>query len=287
MVTTTINRAQLSEGLDDIYKTLQAMKNVSAILDSDLVEKDLRKCNAGKKYQCPFYEKCQKPEKENSLMASLFNKFKSAVTPHVTPVVASAPMSPPVPAPTVTAPSATRRPQIQDEAPSVADLQAQIAKLQASVLPPDAPKSDPKLAADPVEGFSPIPAPQKKADATGLVTVEQKAAPVVEEKKKGGRPPGAKNKKTTAAPPHDDGSIAEMIRPPVEADFEVVEITVTAGATVKRFPGDPKCYEFLRADVSLRAIVRKGVNLDAVREKLSVQAEAGLGEDLARMLSEG
>ncbi len=277
MVTTTINRAQLSEGLDDIYKTLAAMKNVSAILDSDKVEKDLRKCNAGKKYECPYYAQCQQPQKEKTLMASLFNKFKSAVTPAVTPVVNAAPMSPPIPAPTVTAPSA-RRLTIQDEAPSVETLQAQIAALQAkqaaenkamtaSVLPPDAPKSVPALAADPVEGFSPVPAPLKVAAPA--------AAPVVEEKKKGGRPPGAKNKKTTGEPHVET----------VEEDFEVTEITVSVGATVKAIPNDPKCFEFLRADVTLRAVVRKGADIDAVREKLSTQAEAGIGEDLARMLN--
>lgn len=83
-----------------------------------------------------------------------------------------------------------------------------------AVLPPDAPKSDPALAAKPVENFSPVPPPKKHmnivdvpAQAPAGVPAPAPTAPVTSEpspsadlapsepKKRGpGRPPGAKNK---------------------------------------------------------------------------------------------
>ena len=77
-----------------------------------------------------------------------------------------------------------------------------------AVLPPDAPKSDPAKAAEPVEGFSPVPPPRRNlivnaptsepSPSADLAAEAPKPTPAPApepEKKRGpGRPPGAKNK---------------------------------------------------------------------------------------------
>ncbi len=268
MVNTSINREQLSEGLDDIHKTLRAMQSVSAILDSDAVEKDLRKCDIGKG-GCPYKSQCLS-HKENTTMASLFSKFRSAA-----PVPASIPERGPAftpardlfPEPPITAPS-TRKLVIQDvptEVSAVVDpmveaLKAQISALEAkkaavSVLPPDAPKSDPAKAALPVEGFSPIPASLK--DKPPAPPEQHNTA------KKGGRPPGSKNK-----PKEEHEETTETVE---VSDYEILEMGLTHGLTLKA-KDDPKCFEFIRADVTLKARVRPGADVEKVRAALSVKA---------------
>lgn len=146
-----------------------------------------------------------------------------------------------------------------------------------AVLPPDAPKSEPEKAADPVEGFSPVPPPRKMkfedvpppAPTTSDLAHEALKAPISEavdqmfkeqaeiivaaaEKKRGrGRPPGSKNKAKDEAPPQpkDGGGLV------------IKSVTITKGYTVNvgnysgtRFEVSmtaegADCYDALKAEV--------------------------------------
>jgi chemotaxis protein histidine kinase CheA len=82
-------------------------------------------CRLNTKNACPHAALCP-PDKENALM-NLFNKYKAPGTESAPPPAAQTPSGP-------------------------------------AVLPPDAPKSDPALAAKPVEGFSPVPPPKTEEE---------------------------------------------------------------------------------------------------------------------------
>ncbi len=223
IVRTTINRQQLADGIGDITSKLEQMKSVMRITNSEEVKPDRSKCG-----NCPYVQHCPAPG-ASSFMASLTSKFKAAAQPEIKQIA-------PNPDTEVTKTGTTA------------------ALARDSVLPPDAPKSDPKLAADPVEGFSPLPAPRSQGEVAAVVAQE-------------------KTKKTKPV------KVEAMA-----ADFEVTEMTVNVGATVKAIPNDPKCFEFIRVDISLRATVRAGADLASVRGKLSDMANAGLTEEIEKRL---
>jgi hypothetical protein len=118
-----------------------------------------------------------------------------------------------------------------------------------AILPPDAPKSDPALAAKPVEGFQAVPPPKEHrmkfqdvpADpppTAPAVTPPPPAAPppaptaAPEPEKRGrGRPPGAKNK-AKGEPPAQKAEPAES---PVQAEKGAItfeSVTVNYGLTL-------------------------------------------------------
>lgn len=147
----------------------------------------------------------------------------------------------------------------------------------APILPPDAPKSDPALAAKPVEGFEAVPPPRKMtfvdvlpepaptAPATPVAKAEAAPppapAPAVEEpKKRAGRPPGSKNK------PKDEVITYTPEKFPTEKAaeayyFEFESVTVNYGVTMNM--GD---FNSVRIDVSMSA--RHGGDADAAYTKV-------------------
>ncbi len=243
IVLATINRQQLADGLGDIKGKLAQMKQVMKITDSEEVEPDRTKCGS-----CPYSIHC--PTKGASLfMSALTDRFKK-------PTVASTPVAPAI---------------------TIPELKLDL----DSVLPPDAPKSDPALAALPVEGFEPIPrslkeSPPAPPEAHNEIAVPPAPAVPVAARKRG-RPA-----KTTLTAP------AALAPPSVEVlgaeDFEINEITVNVGATVKAIPNDPKCFEFVRVDVALRATVRRGADLKVVREKVADMADHALVDEIAKRM---
>lgn len=170
------------------------------------------------------------------------------------------------------------------------------------ITPPDQPKSDPKLAADPVPGFSPIPEPLKDkppAPAEQHNTAAVPPAPAEEPvksmtvaefadtaKKGRGRPPGAKNK------PKDDLPYAPVCNDPAPAggwqrrpdSAPITRVKVSLGATVKFNPEDPKCFEFIRADVGMERDVFGGdEEVRAARQKLAEDCAGALVEELEKL----
>lgn len=152
-----------------------------------------------------------------------------------------------------------------------------------AVLPPDAPKSDPAKAAEPVEGFSPVPAPRRQiiveaapspsADLAheapkptlppvsagdfprdGRFEEVSKAEPV---KRGRGRPPGSKNKAKDEAPP----------QPKDGAGLVIKSITITKGYTV-----NVGAFNSVRFDVSMTA---EGADCyDALKAEVDAALEA-------------
>jgi CRISPR/Cas system-associated exonuclease Cas4 (RecB family) len=154
-----------------IIPLVQKMKSAAS-------ESDVRKLPRNEKscFNCAYKTHC--PSNEGDSIMSFFSKMKSAE------VVLNTTVAPKV------------------------DV-SKLPPVTAQVLPPDAPASNPTLAAKPVEGFSPVPPARKMtmidvpepaitAPATPFAIAQAApppAAPPVEEiKKKAGRPPGAKNK---------------------------------------------------------------------------------------------
>lgn len=298
IVQTIINREQLAEGLGDTILTLRAMKGVAKVLDVSEVKPDRKKCAEGTKYQCPYFDVCPKSTvvQGASLMASLMDRFKKAVAPEAPPpVVAAPPAEPPKKilvindiAPAVDPVEAMKAELATLKAKQAEQnaLAAERAKAQTAtpnpVLPPDAPKSNPATAAVDVPGFEPIPrslketppAPPENHNHDSMPTTT--AAP-----KKGGRPPGSKNKAATTV-------LAGEVKVALESnmsegvDFEVIEVTLSHGATVKADP-DPKSYEFLRVDVSMKATVRRGVDVKEARAKLSDLCQESLVAELEKL----
>ncbi len=294
-VRTTINRQQLADGIGDITSKLSRMKSVMQITDSEEVTPDRTKCKS-----CPFNAHC--PDKGTfSFMSSLTDRFKKSapavVDPSPTPILGM--NTPGIPDATPTAPQASRVVEetlateparrlyqvmemmkagkiTQEQGNRLLDLPVVKGENNSlrmpSVLPPDAPKSNPALAALPVEGFSPIPAPQVREMSAPPVPTP----PAVEAPKRG-RPKKLQVDAEAPTPP---------AAPPVEvsADFEVTEVMVMVGATVKAVPNDPKCFEFIKVDVSLKAQVKKGANIISVRAKLAEMAHEGLVQEIEARL---
>ncbi len=303
IVQTIINRQQLAEGLGDTIITLRAMKDAAKVLDVSEVKPDRKKCNEGKSYQCPYFAVCPSNTAVQgaSLMASLMDRFKKAVTPDAaTPIATVIPVTPPGQSVLV---KEDRKLVIKDlstpEDPAVAAMRAEIAALKgkqmaenvaviSGVLPPDAPKSDPKLASNPVPDFEPIPRSLKE---TPPAAPEQHNAdsmptlPINPPAKKGGRPPGSKNKVPTTVLA---GEVKVALESPTMTeglDFEVIECTLSHGATVKA-DKDPKSFEFLRVDISMKATVRRGVDVQTARKGLSDLCQEALVMELEKLRGE-
>ncbi len=251
-VRTTINRQQLADGIGDIRLKLTAMKLVMRATNSEDVTPDRAKCNS-----CPYQIHC--PSKGAfAAMSSLTDRFKKKVEGHSN-IVVSPEIDNPSPTPIVTT-KATPIPDPMITVPSRRKL------VINDVLPPDAPMSNPASAAKPVEGFSSIPAPLKKVPPAPPEQHNEASVP---------KPRGKPVKAKEAAPVEVLGK---------KADYEISEVTVMVGATVKAIPGDPKCFEFLKIDVTLRATVKPGSDVQAVRVKLAEECQVGLVEELERRM---
>lgn len=299
MVDTSINREQLSAGMEDIQKKLAVLKSAVKEVDSYAVKGDKSKCG-----RCPYAVHCTDKQGVVSVMSSITDRFKKR-----TPVQIEDKSTPDVPPP-ATQSIATTEPK--DE---IAELKAKLAAAEAKaspvlektpaarveqvsqmladgkinavqagniITPPDQPKSDPKLAADPVPGFSPIPAPLKDtppapAEQHNTAAVPPAPAAPAEEKKGRGRPPGAKNKPKDDAPAV--GSVPTLMTPPA-----FTRVKVSLGATVKFNPEDPKCFEFIRADVGMERDVFGGdEEVKVARQKLSEDCALALVEELEKL----
>lgn len=153
-----------------------------------------------------------------------------------------------------------------------------------AVLPPDAPKSEPEKAADPVEGFSPVPPPRKMkiedvpplAPAPELKSMsvaefaKTAEAPAPEASKRGrGRPPGSKNKAKEEAPtqPKDGQVITYDPSKIVNAGLVIKSTTVTKGCTI-----NVGAFNSVRFDVSMTA---EGADCyDALKAEVDAALEA-------------
>lgn len=171
-----------------------------------------------------------------------------------------------------------------------------------AVLPPDAPKSEPAKAADPVEGFSPVPPPRKMKiedvpsekisvsdthdgktttlEGTvkgGVLTIEKETmksmsvaefaktaeAPAPEASKRGrGRPPGSKNKAKEEVIAYDPSKTVSAAQGPV-----IKSVTITKGYTV-----NVGAFNSVRFDVSMTA---EGADCyDALKAEVDAALEA-------------
>lgn len=159
--TSTISRSQLDNKVQSIIVPLVEEMQVAAAGDVEQLVGDPKKC-----FRCSYRNQCSTPKKgEERTMANardLLAKFRNQ---------AAAPPPPPSAQPTVTE---SRHP--------------------AQVLPPDAPKSDPRTNADPVPGFvdpravtqTNVPAPAVTAPSERALAGEVAPPP---EPKRRGRPP--------------------------------------------------------------------------------------------------
>lgn len=171
--------------------------------------------------------------------------------------------------------SITKKPEVaapvaEDAKPTAPDSpKASIAAGQ--VLPPDAPKSDPAKAAEPVEGFAAVPAPKTE-----------------EEKKGRGRPKGSKNKMrievdepAASAPavvlpeqpiqqvivPNEVSKVAPKLSPLVTEGLEYTKIRVVRSVTIQPVQFNP-----IRFEVELEAYVN-GLDLNTAYGQMSTEAQ--------------
>lgn len=227
-------KAKIDKGSLDV-----ALDGIILLLDEMKVaaaETDVTKLKADrtKCRQCPYSNIC--PNERNQSMASLLSRLTSS--PEVKPAA--------------TAP-------------------ATVTEALMSVLPPDAPKPDPALAADPVPGFS--------VDATPT-------APVTEAPKKRGRPAGAKNRPQIidipgpiAASPVEAPTIAsEIVVPEKKAapSVEYSSVTVAFGATIPTAQ-----FANQRLDVTLTA--RFTGDVDAATAEVSAKVKALVIKELEKI----
>lgn len=172
------------------------------------------------------------------------------------------------------------------------------------VLPPDAPKSDPALAAVPVEGFEAVPPPRRqliadeqevKADlqkfdeAVERIEARKQAVEVMKAAnatlepgepspapKKRGRPPGAKNKaKETAVA--ETGAVNEALVQ-VTSPVSIKSVTVSKGFTVNL-----GSFNSVRFDVS---VTGEGSDLELVYSTLMCEIEERLNAEASKYESE-
>jgi len=308
IVETSINREQLSAGMEDIQKKLAVLKSAVKEVDSYAVKGDKSKCG-----RCPYAVHCTDKQGVVSVMSSITDRFKKKLTieDKSTPdapkdAVVEAQAKALLAAVGVQVSSADIQQAIERD--EIAELKAKLAAMEAKkpavinvleekakaesapvqagniITPPDQPKSDPKLAADPVPGFSPIPAPLKDTPPAAPEQHNTAAVPPApaEEKKGKGRPPGSKNKpkgidiETTIGGPGGSTPGLDALR--------VTRVKVSLGATVKFNPEDPKCFEFVRADVGMeRDVVGGDEEVKAARQKLAEDCAGALVEELEKM----
>lgn len=287
LVDTSINREQLSAGMDDIQKKLAVLKAAVKETDSYAVKGDKSKCG-----RCPYAVHCTDKQGVVSVMSSLTDRFKKKLIiddKSTTPDVVAPPAK--QEAPKVETPTTP----VQDE---IAALKAKLAAAEATakppapgiqagniITPPDQPKSDPKLAADPVPGFSPIPAPLKDTPPAAPEMHNTAAVPPApaEPPKSRGRPPGAKNK------PKEEATKIEMEAAVTQKTASglvlITRVKVSLGATVKQNPNDPKCFEFARADIGMeRDVVGGDEEVNAARRTLADQCATMLHEELSKLV---
>ena len=168
-------------------------------------------------------------------------------------------------------------------------VEAAPAPVVQPVLPPDAPKSEPALAAKPVEGFSPIPAPrrqliaepaeiakaldeaEKEIEAAAPSEIQKAVVTEAEAPKRGrGRPPGAKNKPKESAPEMQTGPV-EFVTPGIP---QCRSVTVTKGYTINL--GN---YNSARIEVSASF---DGADFDATFAAALAKVEASLEAEAAK-----
>jgi hypothetical protein len=167
-------------------------------------------CRLNTKNACPHAALCP-PDKENALM-NLFNKYK-APDAAGTPAPATTPSGP-------------------------------------AVLPPDAPKSDPALAAKPVEGFNPLPPAKTEAekkerrmlivDVPSTPAAAASAAPVDDEEAQALAALAAiKKKKADAAEAAKKAAAEAEAKAKLEAEKPAEGATETEAEKKARGPGRP------------------------------------------------
>lgn len=294
IVQTSINRTQLSAGLDDIQKKLAVLKSAVKEVDSYAVKGDKSKCG-----RCPYSLHCTDKQGVVSVMSSLTDRFKKRTPTQIEDK--STPDAAPPPAPAqdeiavlrakLAAAEAAAKPApiVLEKTPAAAPAVEQHTILPVAVpvqagniiTPPDQPKSNPALAADPVPGFSPIPAPLKDtppAPPEQHNTAAVPPPPPAEAPKRGrGRPPGAKNLPKEEAPKVDLSCMAP--------NTTITRVKVSLGATVKQNPNDPKCFEFARADIGMeRDVVGGDEEVNAARKALADQCAEMLHEELSKLV---
>lgn len=171
----------------------------------------------------------------------------------------------------------------------------------AAILPPDAPKSDPALAAKPVEGFQAIPPPKehkmpikdvieiaienKPVEAKEITPAPHEVEPPPAPVKRGpGRPPGAKNKPKVVEPApaapvavelKDAGAVAVA---PKAAPVTIKSVTVSKGFTVNL-----GAFNNVRFDVS---VTGEGSDLETVYSTLMGEVEERLAAEASKYEAE-
>ena len=185
---------------------------------------------------------------------------------------------------------------------SAPEVRSEQANQSQPILPPDAPKSDPAKAAEPVEGFSPVPPPKERRmpmidvpspsadlahEAPKPTPPPTPAAPAEPAKRGRGRPPGSKNKVksvTLHGPVGVDlrgipeavlsGSLDEGV---VNAAQGIVikSTTITKGYTV-----NVGAFNSVRFDVSMTA---EG---EGVYEALKAEVDAALEAEVSKYQAE-
>lgn len=157
-----------------------------------------------------------------------------------------------------------------------------------AILPPDAPKSDPALAAKPVEGFTAVPPPRKHAivdvppteKPTAPETPAAKAEapapaptpppPGIEAPKRGrGRPPGAKNKpKSPEATENSESKDEVLTYDPAKVDSDAIK-----RANLAKFNSDTMTHtQFESVTVNYGLTMNLG-NFNSVRIDCSMSAK--------------
>lgn len=266
-----------------IVPVIRRMKQVARVEDVSQTNADTSKCR-----MCAFNTRCPK----ESILPSLRERL-AAFKPTAAEVAAT-------PAPATTVISVDPQPYceastiINGEIVKCADRPGHTGGhdyLRAvgrapAVVPPDAPKSDPALAADPVEGFSPMPPPkaQTKVPVTEfkkelgienkMVEVERGVDGQVVSMKKRGRPKKMKFEDVPADAP--------AVAAPIEVDkrgapapvfYTVKKVTLSHGLTLNM--GN---FNSARVDVSMEAEV--GEDVSTVLDALSMQIRARLNQEL-------
>lgn len=264
LVETTILKSELDDYYENvIVPTVERMKRTSEVVDPKFVPPNLKACR-----MCPHASYCTQDKEENPVM-SFFKKLHGA---QQTP---AAPPPAPQPEPVRVVEGPLEKP---------------------AVLPPDAPKSDPAIAAEPVEGFSPVPPPKvavtefKKELGTEVkvVEVERNAEGAVTDigpnqvKRGPGRPKGAKNrpKMTFVDVPNDPPQATVEAPAPVSTPkpnpkgFTITSVTVHKAYKI----GLPN-YSSVDFGYSLTA---EGEDYEATVSALEVEVEKRLEAEAAK-----